>query len=345
MITQKEIARILGISQMTVSAIMRNGELSKRYRPELREKVLKTAAQYGYCRNEIACAVRYRKSNVIGFVSQELGNGYSGVILQGVIDAAAERSFLVKIFSINSNSTPGHSSLAETAANLAGQCIGQRLAGLICFDVVFPEVVEIINRKLYDNGIPLLMANDQSYLAANSIGVYSDNAASGKLAFEHFHALGHRKFALLGGYRWTDKNRLLLKSFKQAAESAGIPPENVLDLIQDEDWEYHMYREPLLDIRPTAVFSTCDPVALNTMTSLTADGFKIPRDFAIMGVGNLAFSRVCRPGLTSLDENLYTIGYRSAELILAHGCNPVEEPYRELIRPSLVIRESTAAAE
>ena len=324
MITQQELAKIIGVSQMTVSAILRGGTLAQRYRPELRRKVLETAAQFGYSRNEIALAVRNKSSNVIGFITQDLANGYSGVMLQGIVDAVAEQNRLVKTFSVFRGQEPSAETFRTVGNAIAEQCIGQRLAGVICFDIVFSEFLDVIGKKLDDNGIPLLLANANPRKFPVCHRVYSDMTQGGKLLFDYLHELNHKRFALVCSYGWSEHVRILTESFIAQAESAGILRENILIKEAAGSIHFRDIEEELLAFRPTAICTTSDFTALHIITSLINRGYKVPEDFSVIGYGNLHFGKKCCPAITSLDDHLYHMGYRSAQLLFEHGCKKAD---------------------
>ena len=332
MITQKELARILGVSQVTVSAILRNGALAEHYRPELRRKVLETAAKLGYCRNEIACAVRNRKSNVIGFMTQEFSNGYAGLILEGIMDAASKHSYLVKTFSVFREEEPSQDTFEREAEYIASHCIGQRLAGLISFDVIFPEILNKLSAQLKQAEIPLVLAGTRPKCEPDCIELYSDMEQAGKLIFNYLYGLGHRKIALTGPYDWAPNNRCLIESINKAAAEYVDPKKNIIDLtdLTPDSFCFETVRKKLQRFAPTAIFCLTDFNALEMITSLGRLGIKVPEDISVLGYGNLRFSRNCQPQITSVDNNLYNIGYRAAEILLetiTHPGTPIKTEY------------------
>lgn len=341
MITQQELAKIIGVSQMTVSAILRGGTLAQRYRPELRRKVLETAAQFGYSRNEIALAVRNKSSNVIGFITQDLANGYSGVMLQGIVDAVAEQNRLVKTFSVFRGQEPSAETFRTVGNAIAEQCIGQRLAGVICFDIVFSEFLDVIGEKLGNSGIPLLVANGIPQKTPVCHGVYSDMKQGGELLFDYlYNQLHHERFALVGHYNWVINTRQILQAFLDKASATGIPQDHILLRVSDGVPNYHDLEEELLDFKPTAVWTNSDFSALSIITSLTNRDYKVPDKFSVIGYGNLHFDEKCYPAITSLDNNLYDIGYRAAQLLYEHGNGRIETMRTEFVPHTIVKRES-----
>ena len=343
MITQKELAKILGVSQVTVSAILRNGPLAEHYRPELRRKVLETAAKLGYSRNEIACAIRNKKSNVIGFVTQAIDNGYAASMLQGIVDAAAKRSYLVKTFSVFRGEKPSSDIFQLSGNYIADQCIGQRMMGLICYDIVYPTILNVLSDRLNQSGIPLVLAGGVKLeFDLTCLGVYSDMKQAGELLAEYVHKLKHKRIALLGEYGWAPHTRSLLKSFMKSAKEKGFEEKNIDNLISENAFDFRKIEKKLIEFRPTGIFCTSDFVALNVITSLINKGYKIPEDFSVIGYGNLGFSKLCVPSITSIEQNLYDIGYRAADLLLDHGCTPIKEQREEYITHSLIERNSSA---
>ena len=76
------------------------------------------------------------------------------------------------------------------------------------------------------------------------------------------------------------------------------------------------------------------------LNALSRRGFSIPKDFAVVGYGNLDIGRYANPALTTVSQSSYEMGRKALELLLDRCGNP-GRPLREVIIPTkLIPRES-----
>ena len=67
---------------------------------------------------------------------------------------------------------------------------------------------------------------------------------------------------------------------------------------------------------PTAIVAVTDNLALGAIEYLIDNGYKIPEDIAVVGMGDSKISRVITPKLTTVHYHYKTAGRKSAEIIL-----------------------------
>jgi LacI family transcriptional regulator len=93
--------------------------------------------------------------------------------------------------------------------------------------------------------------------------------------------------------------------------------------------------------RPDGVFCFNDPVASGALQAILDAGLKVPQDIALVGVGNVHYSDQLRVPLSTVDQSSALVGRNAAELLLhliekrARGVRTI------LLRPKLVLRESS----
>jgi LacI family transcriptional regulator len=78
------------------------------------------------------------------------------------------------------------------------------------------------------------------------------------------------------------------------------------------------------------------------MEAILAAGLRIPQDIAVIGCGNIRYSRMLQVPLSSIDQNAEGIGEQAATLsIQIAGSGKPMRPKAILQSPSLVARDST----
>ncbi len=91
--------------------------------------------------------------------------------------------------------------------------------------------------------------------------------------------------------------------------------------------------------RPTAVLATTDALALGLMEAARELGLGVPGDLSVTGFDDLPDAAT--HGLTTVHQPAAGKGARAASVLLGGGNRPV----REMLRPHLVVRQSTMRAQ
>lgn len=341
MVTIKDVARKAGVSHATVSYVLNGkaGEAKTRISDVASERVKAVAAQLGYQRNEIARSVSTGKTNVIGFLIQDVPSEFCANLQNGIMKAAYENNYFIKVIYAKQNCD---------GMDIARICIGQRLAGLIAYNVPDKNLFSQLYRQISKYEIPLAIAAGVSHLDLDvdkCIRIYANNMQGGSLAFKHLYAQGHRSFfisAEYSGSEWADRR---LNGFVAAAQEAGIsiPETNICrteGLLPKGELE-----KRIKTAKATAIFCMSDYSALSIITQLQQAGIRVPADVAVVGYGNLSFCDFSNPAITSIEEHLSQIGNRTVNVLLdkvrSGNIAELHEEYSETIDVELVVRAST----
>ena len=340
-VTLKDISVKSGINTGSVSHVLNNHPKAMKLKAETREKIRRTARELGYFRNEIARAMVTGRSNVIGFLMHDIPSEHCARLQNGVMKAAQENNYLIKVFYAKPNCN---------AMDFAKICIGQRLSGLIAYDLPNNHFFSQLNQQISKHGIPLAIAAGVSHLDVdNCTRIYANNIQGGALAFKHLYAQGHRSFFISAEYsssEWADKR---LNGFVAAAQEAGIsiPETNICRAKGINSFKKAELKSRIKTAKATAVFCMSDFAALSIITKLQQLGINVPSDIAVVGYGNLSFCDFSSPAITSIEEHLAEIGSRALNVLLDQiksGNKPeLTGKYSETLDVELVARESTAA--
>ncbi|MGB6977812.1 MAG: substrate-binding domain-containing protein, partial [Candidatus Acidiferrales bacterium] len=88
-----------------------------------------------------------------------------------------------------------------------------------------------------------------------------------------------------------------------------------------------------------------DPVAIGAVKAILDAGLRVPNDIAVTGSGNIHFSDLLAVPLTTVDQGTRKIGKTAAEILLRQiSSKRTLAPTRILIKPKLVVRQSTLRA-
>ncbi|MFC6533735.1 LacI family DNA-binding transcriptional regulator [Nonomuraea rubra] len=95
--------------------------------------------------------------------------------------------------------------------------------------------------------------------------------------------------------------------------------------------------------RPTAIFAASDGMALKTLEVAKGLGLDVPGDLSVAGFDNIPESALAEPGLTTVDQSMYRLGYEAARMLKSLVRGDWDGPGRLVLPTRLVVRGSTAA--
>lgn len=79
------------------------------------------------------------------------------------------------------------------------------------------------------------------------------------------------------------------------------------------------------------------------MHALTKAGLRVPQDVSVTGIGDFKGSGAFEPGLTTVRIPAHQIGAQAADLIAGMITDDLSDTAGILIRPTLVVRQTTAS--
>lgn len=330
----KDIAKALNISVVTVSRAFRG-------RPDIseatRDAVLAKMSEMQYQPNVIARSLATGKTNLIGLVIPDLMQTFFAEIAHGITQEFTPTAYQVII--ANSEEDAGLES-REIRALLARQVDGLIIASA---EAQGPSPVLA---ELQQQGVPFILV-DRAVpgLDANFVGVSDERV--GRLATQHLIDCGKRRIAHIRGPAITTaEGRLAGYRATLAAAGLSVPPCYVVSAAVDDKSGYAAMKQLLsCDPPPDAVCCYNDPVAAGAINAVIEAGRKVPDDVAIIGAANMYYSRMLRVPLSSVDQSSAKIGRESAALMLKLLKGELTGTQSILIRPKLVVRESTRAAD
>ncbi len=177
--------------------------------------------------------------------------------------------------------------------------------------------------------------------------VGNDNRLIAEMAANHFYERGFRRFAFLGMGGGLSSQRM--DFFSECLNHHGIDVPNLREALNDQpDWRRKVtaWRRAVNTLRqglPLALFCETDNIASEAILMSLEGGLDIPGDLAVVGVHNDEL--VCEASavpISSVENNLFQIGYRAAELLDKLMEGEKINGGMELIPPTqVVIRQSS----
>ncbi|MFY1687543.1 LacI family DNA-binding transcriptional regulator [Plantactinospora sp. WMMB782] len=177
-----------------------------------------------------------------------------------------------------------------------------------------------------------------------------DDRAAGRTATEHLLRLGHRRIACVRGDPADEfahpAHQERLHGYRDALEAAGIAPDPRLGVEVPADAEGGRRAAERLVARgdpPTAVFATCDELAMGVCSALRLAGLRVPEQVSVIGLDDHELSGAF--GLTTVAQPAAEQGRLAAGTLLGplvERSRAEPEPTPVVLPTRLVVRNSTA---
>ncbi|MDX3100327.1 LacI family DNA-binding transcriptional regulator [Nonomuraea angiospora] len=322
-----DVARLAGVSTATVSRVV-NGRYG--VSASTIAQVRSAIEHLGYESSLVATSLRRSRTNVLGLVSHSF-QSYTAEVLKGVMEALTQSGFDLIIYA-NSDLYGTYSEgwerrhLARLSGTLTDGCIVITPSGDMRSNT---PVVAIDPAR--DSTVP---------------SVTADNLAGSTAVVEHLLALGHRRIAFIAGRSNLEAAWLREEGYRRALAAAGVPVDPTLIARGDFNPESAVpLARALMDRedRPTAIFAASDGMALKALDVAQELGLSVPGDLSLAGFDNIPESALSDPGLTTVDQSMYRLGFEAARMLRSLVNGNWEGPHQIVLPIRLVVRGSTAA--
>lgn len=281
--TLRDIARRVGVSQATVSAILSESSQANAFAESTRNEVKAAAEAMGYTSNPLARALRRTRSGVLGCLLFNQLDIYYARLAQ-LLEAQAREA--------------GYGFVGASMGYDFGKlesCLGQltawRVEGIVLMLGGRPAPERLLNR-LRNLGIPYVLGDSTEEGQPSAVANFA--FASGMVAAEHLYELGHRDLAVMGVNPRNLHSQQRLAGLESALAARGLGLRDdakvaLPDGLHGPDAGF-AGTETILDsaIRFTALVCLNDLLALGALAALREAGLRVPDDVSVLGFDDVA---------------------------------------------------------
>lgn len=325
-VTMSDVARVAGVSTATVSRVV-NGHYG--VSASTVEHVRATIEELGYESSLVATSLRRSRTNILGLVAHSF-ESYTAEVLKGVMKALKGSGYDLIIY-VNSDvyGTDSHGWEQRHLNRLSGTLTDGCILVTPWSKVQSSTPVVAID-PVADSAIP---------------SVTADNLTGATAAVEHLLGLGHRRIGFIAGRSSLAAASSREEGYRRVLTRAGIAIDP--SLIGRGDFRPETavpLARALLDLRdrPTAIFAASDGMALKVLDVARERGLDVPGDLSIVGFDNVPESALAQPGLTTVDQSMFQLGYEAAQLLTSLLTGVPQVPHQVRLPVRLVVRGSTA---
>ncbi len=328
-----ELARKLGLTRVTVSRAINN---DPRVATRTRQKVLQAMRDHCLEPNAIARALVRGRTLMVGFsVGGDLRDNYIHDLMQGIDPELESREFSILI---GVSGFRAQRERSELSAMLA-----RRVEGIISQPMI--ENQDFYER-LCRQKFPLVFVADYLNIPGAS-WVVSDVAHDSRLVMKHLLELGHRRIAFVGPRSKSLQHAPRPATYRQVLAEAGIsvPDSYLFEGVEGgrEDVYRAVHELMKLPKPPTAFFAAVDIIGVYVMDQLRQDGYRVPEDVSVIGIGNSHLSAYGMVSLTTINEDRLLMGQTAAKMVVDLIEHKQTEPQHIFMPGTLVVRKTTAA--
>lgn len=327
-LTSKDIARLAGVSQATVSNAINRPHLVAE---KTRLQIIDLMASCGYVVNNFARTLKSGIGQALGVVVLDVANPFWGEVVKGVETVTAPGQIPLIIGSSNEDPL--------TERQILESFESQGVRGIL----IAPTNANLpLLRRLQAQGTRVVLL-DRDDPGGEFPSMSLDHAAGASLAARFLIDSGHRRLAVVNGSHEISWCASRSRGFGQAcAGHGGVTVREIR--MQSMTVEEGLRAAPrLLALRPavSAVFCANDMLALGVLKGMARQGVRVPQDISIIGYDDAVFAELLSPALTTVRQSAASIGREAAGLIAgAFDGNSQRAPRDGLPQPTLVVRAS-----
>ncbi|WP_162291897.1 MULTISPECIES: LacI family DNA-binding transcriptional regulator [Blautia] len=335
MVTIYDVAKRAGVSKTLVSRVLNN---QSGVSPESRSRIREAMKELHYKPNTLARSLVLQRTNVVGVILDSLTEQYFFDVIKGVEDTVKENHFRV-IFCSGRNDRGEKENYIDFFSN--GATDGAIIYGSDLDDA------DLI-RKRAEMEFPFVVVENEVE-DANVNNVLVDNTYGSKLAVDHLVEKGCRRIMHVTGAKGTKAGLRRWQGYLAAMEQQGLA--QYISVVECEEfgvdqgydavknWLMGHGREEL----PDAIYFGADNTAFGGMIALEEAGIRIPEGIKIVGFDDDKPWGVEKrlKKLTTIRQPLYEVGAKAVQVLLGQIQNPETPRQKIIIKPELVIRETT----
>ncbi|WP_117169948.1 LacI family DNA-binding transcriptional regulator [Paraliobacillus sediminis] len=333
-VTIKDVAKEANVATSTVSRVISD---SPNISDKTKRKVRKVMEEMGYYINLNARVLVQQSTQTIGIVMknstiESLHDPFFPVVLQGISSYANKQDFNISITTGDTEEAIFH--------DVEKMVQGKRVDGMV---VTYSKANDKVVPYLLKRGIPFVVVGKPVVHTNEIMYVNNDNVQAAKDATEYLIKLGHEKIAFIGGDNEFEVAISRLSGYREAMKShidllneAYIKEAPSLDSI-----EIIMSELLALPDRPTAIIGTDDLASLHIMSVLRKMNVRVPEDISLISFNNTMIAHLANPSLTSVDTNVFQLGYEAARCLIEEIKEPSTYAKSIIIPTKIEIRDST----
>jgi DNA-binding LacI/PurR family transcriptional regulator len=331
--TMKDVSRLAGVSQSTVSRVLSGAYTAVPIALETRERVQRAAEALKYRPHPLARGLRGAGTALLGLIVREITDPFFTAMLNVIALEARRRGYNLVLGDARSSAQEAQ---ALTQVLEVRHCEAILLVGDLMDE---PRLLA----ELTGTDLPMV-ALCQGTRAPGLSTINADSEGGAWLALEHLYGLGHRRIALLDA-GWIGDVEPRRSAYRRFVHEHGLTcPAQYQQVVPSDPAGGRAACARLLALPepPSAIFATTDVLAIGALKGAEEAGFHVPRDLSVVGFDDILFAAYTAPALTTVRQPIEAMARLAVEMALRRAADPGAPPETHWLAPELVVRDSTA---
>ncbi|GEL07940.1 LacI family DNA-binding transcriptional regulator [Salisediminibacterium halotolerans] len=334
-VTIKDVAKLADVAPSTVSRVIAN---SPRISDRTKEAVREAMNELGYHPNFNARSLANQSTKTIGVVMPNSANKtFQNPFFPEVIRGISSRSHQLE-YGLYLSTGQTEDEIFEEVQDMV---LGKRVDGII---LLYSRVNDKVMNYLHQQKFPFTVIGRPYEPSMTDLTyVNNDNFKAAKTVTEYLLLLGHEKIAFIGGNLDFVVTVDHMEGYRKALTNAGIDLRDEYVVFHEELQEGG--QEAVIDLmslaeRPTALIVADDIMTFGVMRMLAEMEMSVPDDVSIISFNNVTISELSSPPMTTVDINIFSLGYEAASCLIDLIHKPGIEPKQVLIPHKMIKRQT-----
>lgn len=332
--TMRDVAKLAGVSQPTVSRVLNQTNTTISISEETRSKVMAAVEELDYRPNVLARGLRTQQTQMIAVMIADISNSFYHPIVRGIQDVAREYGYDVMI----ANSDHIHSNEIHFCEAVSRRPVDGII--MVPIHLTTKDLGDFINRI----NVPLAVLGQHINHPQIDVVFMHDEKAVYDATRWLIEERQHRRIGFIGVPDDLPPGPRRFQGFMKALDEAGlsIQPQHIVT----GDFSMESGRQAAYDLiragePPSVVVALNDLMAIGAILGFQEQGYHVPDDIAVLGFDNIPESEIVRPTLTTIEQDSMDIGRKLATCLFRRIEDPTL-PQRWLESPArLIKRDST----
>lgn len=328
-ISQRDIARKLGINVSTVSRALRGLDGVS---PELKQQIEQLAEEGGYKPNPFAVSLRYDTTRTIGIVVPDVSFNHNAHIVKNIEAEARKAGYMCIITDSNDRS--------NDEANCIELLLNMHVEGIIiCLSQDTTDFSHL--EKLKKLHVPVVLFDRTANIGLSSVII--NDIASACEATSYLIESGAKRIAFLGGSNQMKQTIDRKHGYLEALREYGIPIQK--ELVKCHHISFNSGLTDTIELLnlpepPDAILASHGLLGISALQAITSKGIRIPEEIAVIAYMSDWVSEMSHPRVSFVKQNLREIAIKAFRLLLDQ-INGDDSVQHVIVKANLEIRDST----
>lgn len=322
-VTQKDIAKRIGVSTSLVSRVLSGQAHKIGVHPKKIEDIIRVAKELNYVPSPAALVLKGKKSRMIGLVVYDFYDAYFSMLISELQELSHTHNYSVLLVGFL-NRKPKDSDLLPLYKHSVDGIIILGSYGDLSWTDAFKETpIARVGHGTHPN-------------LTLSIGV--DEQDSMRKIFSHLcRDLGLKRIAYAS--RELPAHHMRREAVEESAKFFGCELNALPVSPEDNDFKAGTAAARILlseSELPQAIVCATDTIAMGVIKKMHESGVRVPEDIAIVGFDDIPAASNYIPSITSFRQPIKTFAQKCFEAVIENA-----EPQTVNIEGELIIRRST----